>query len=168
MTQAPWWAAGVFTVIGILLSQVMTSTNNRNRSRFEDARRWHESRREAYANITITASSIHNGIFHHFVLNRELPTDLDEQRKSLEHARGVVLLIGPEEVKETVDLLYLIAMDAVASALDDNADKALNNCGELMGSLNETITLMRADLAGEQVSARQRGFRRPIRWTANR
>ncbi|MBM7082031.1 hypothetical protein [Micromonospora humidisoli] len=59
MANGPWWGtailAGAFTLIGVVLAQAVAMRIEKARSEREDERRWHNDRRQAYAEFLAIA-----------------------------------------------------------------------------------------------------------------
>jgi len=131
MSTAPWWATGVFTLCGVVITQVVTFALSRSRDKFEDSRRWHADRRDIYLDIMTHAWRIQDAVFDHFERAAPLPGDLEDVSKELAAASRTTQLIGSEEVTKVARRLAGEAATAVTYAESDESGPALDACDSI-------------------------------------
>ena len=146
MSTAPWWATGVFTLVGVLLAQFAAFALNRSRDRFEDSRRWHDDRRDIYLAVVVNAWKIQDAVYDRFEQDSPLPDELAEVFAELKVASTKVQLVGSEEVSKVAERLTVVGAVAIAHAKTGISGKALDACDNIRHTLYYLTDLMRSEL----------------------
>jgi hypothetical protein len=99
MDSAPWWGtalvAGVFGLAGVGLAQTVTLRLDRARSKREDARRWHNERRVAYAEFLGASVDVYRLILDEMGETPGSPELVAYRRVSVLKWQEVTLIASP-------------------------------------------------------------------------
>jgi hypothetical protein len=107
MADAPWWATGAFTILGAVAAHIANTLNNRSRARFEDARRWHQERKELYLKAQAEIVYIRGALEGPVNTRDDLPDDLDSRLAALWQILQETQLVGSQEVASEMLKVYL-------------------------------------------------------------
>jgi hypothetical protein len=153
---APWWGvpllAALFTVLGVLIAQLMTRTAERRKICREDELRWLADRRQAYASYIAQATQLRL----RFVDARQygLDTDTDTGKQYIEQLndhREHLKLIAPTAVVKDADATFMSALTlwhAVRKSAGD-FDRVDKCASELWESIEQLRRAARIDLGVE-------------------
>lgn len=119
MEQAPWWFVPLATFLGVILAQGVVVLLFFARQRAEDKRRWHEKRREVYAEYARAAFKA----YRLYLVSNDgwdiNQVDLDDLLSLVDELQLDVDLLSSEEVKAKATVLQAtLDMIRMAGTLD--------------------------------------------------
>jgi dihydrodipicolinate synthase/N-acetylneuraminate lyase len=116
MNSVPWWGvplvAGFFALGGVLLSQLSNFWLERRRVKREDARQWHEHRRELYARFlglcynanTYIVTRVKDSDWKN--VSRDLLNQVSETRSEIELLASAPLIEAAKEINAALHRLH--------------------------------------------------------------
>lgn len=109
MNTTPWWGtaliAGVFGLFGVILAQFITVRLDRARAAREDAQRWQDARRSAYADFLVAVSRAQRLIYDHW--DDRNPTRLEDAMAAVGQKEQEAVLIASVRVADAVTTVYV-------------------------------------------------------------
>ena len=151
---APWWGvplvAGVFTVLGVVVAQLVAWRIDQRKVRREDEQRWLTDRRQAYAAFLTAATRFHMKLKPEW--EKDPADDMTDAIAEVNFHRQEIRLIASEPVSAAAEELFMqlarMRRTLASTAYTDRGEQAWRDLAKVFQDRRQTFIAAARDELG--------------------